>query len=137
MHIARTGDDTSGRRWERTRKMGINTLAFRLGQHRTFFDIDADWVGVTGEIPWELNRAWAELLSRSGTPFFASIQPDVLTSKQSAEMKGFFAAASVQESGIEPIGEQYSTAPDCWRTENGEKLTFNWYELDGATPDFL
>ena len=28
MHMNRTGDDTSGLNWERTRSMGINTLAF-------------------------------------------------------------------------------------------------------------
>ena len=33
MHVYRTGDDTSGKNWERTRKMGVNTLAFRLPQH--------------------------------------------------------------------------------------------------------
>ncbi|MDR3718944.1 MAG: hypothetical protein P4K98_09090, partial [Bryobacteraceae bacterium] len=31
--MQRIGDDTSGREWPRTRKMGINTLAFRLAQH--------------------------------------------------------------------------------------------------------
>lgn len=58
MHINRTGDDTSGLTWERTRRMGINTLAFRLPQHKTFFDVDADCVGIAGNIPWKLNRQW-------------------------------------------------------------------------------
>lgn len=40
--IQRTGDDTSGRVWERTRRMGVNTLAFRLPQHGTFFASDPD-----------------------------------------------------------------------------------------------
>ena len=35
--VQRTGDDTSGRDWNRTRRMGVNTLAFRLPQHRNFF----------------------------------------------------------------------------------------------------
>ena len=35
--LQRTGDDTSGEHWERTRKMGVNTLAFRLAQNGTFF----------------------------------------------------------------------------------------------------
>lgn len=29
MEINRTGDDTSGVEWERTRQRGVNTLAFR------------------------------------------------------------------------------------------------------------
>ena len=50
MHLNRTGDDTSGRIWERTRRMGVNTLAFRLPQHNTFYHIDADCVGIFGMI---------------------------------------------------------------------------------------
>ena len=49
--VQRTGDDTSGRDWSRTRKMGVNTLAFRAAQHGLFFDIDADCVGITKAIP--------------------------------------------------------------------------------------
>jgi alpha-galactosidase len=40
--IQRTGDDTSGRVWERTRRMGINTLAGRLPQNGVFFACDPD-----------------------------------------------------------------------------------------------
>ena len=60
--VQRTGDDTSGRDWSRTRKMGINTLAFRAAQQGAFFDVDADCVGVTKQIPWSLNRTnyWDE-----------------------------------------------------------------------------
>lgn len=72
MHLNRTGDDTSGRIWERTRRMGVNTLAFRLPQHNTFYHIDADCVGIFGMIPWEKNRQWADVLAKSGTPLFVS-----------------------------------------------------------------
>jgi alpha-galactosidase len=34
--LQRIGDDTSGRDWNRTRKMGVNTLAFRAPQHGAF-----------------------------------------------------------------------------------------------------
>ena len=54
--IQRTGDDTSGREWERTRKMGINTLAFRMCQHNKFYIVDADCVGITNCIEWKKNR---------------------------------------------------------------------------------
>ncbi|WP_125917235.1 hypothetical protein [Hymenobacter coccineus] len=39
--LSRTGDDTSGQEWDRTRKMGVNTLGFRLVQHNQFFAVDA------------------------------------------------------------------------------------------------
>ena len=40
VHIYRTGDDTSGKEWDRTRKMGVNTLAFRLAQNEAFYMCD-------------------------------------------------------------------------------------------------
>src|SRR5205814_2897866 len=51
--IQRSGDDTSGRIWERTRRMGINTLAFRQPQHKTFFMADPDCAAHTRHTPWE------------------------------------------------------------------------------------
>lgn len=56
MHINRTADDTSGKCWERTRRIGINSLAFRLSQHRKFYEIDTDCVGIGGPIGWNDNR---------------------------------------------------------------------------------
>lgn len=56
MHINRTVDDTSGKCWERTRRIGINSLAFRLSQHRKFYEIDTDCVGIGGPIGWNDNR---------------------------------------------------------------------------------
>src|SRR4030088_3315867 len=45
--LNRIGDDTSGKDWERTRKMGVNTLGFRIAQHNSFYATDGDCVGLT------------------------------------------------------------------------------------------
>ena len=50
--ICRIGDDTSGTEWSRTRKMGVNSLAFRGAQHGAFYVADPDCVGVTTAVPW-------------------------------------------------------------------------------------
>jgi alpha-galactosidase len=71
----RTGDDVSGKVWERTRRMGINTLAFRLPQHRSFFALDPDCMPITTETPWSCNRQWLDLVARSGTVLLVSPQP--------------------------------------------------------------
>lgn len=76
MDIQRTGDDTSGREWERTKNYGINTLAFRMMQHNAFYSVDADCVGITNEVAWEKNRQWLDVLAKSGTPLFVSIAQD-------------------------------------------------------------
>src|SRR5438270_8322197 len=80
--ICRIGDDTSGIEWARTRKMGVNTLAFRGVQHGAFYVADADCVGVTNAVPWALNRQWLDLLARSGTMLFVSLAPDALGKPQ-------------------------------------------------------
>ena len=136
MQLARIGDDTSGKAWERTRKMGINCLAFRLCQHGTFFDVDADCLGVTGTINWQQNRQWAELLAKSGTPLFASIKPGILSEKEFADMKEFFALSAEQKIQAEPLDWLTSPAPEHWKFDDCEQR-FSWYEDIGATPDFI
>ena len=72
VHINRTGDDTSGREWERTRRLGVNTMAFRLCQNNRFYVADADCAGITPAVPWSYNKQWVRLLGESGTPLFVS-----------------------------------------------------------------
>lgn len=130
MHLNRTGDDTSGVRWERTRRMGVNTLAFTLPQHNRFFAIDADCIGITGEIPWTLNSRWLKLLANSGTPLFASIKPGVLTDGQKQELKAAFRLASLQGSQPEPLDWTGNTCPARWDF-GGEPQHFLWTPADG------
>ena len=54
--VSRTGDDTSGKEWDRVRKMGVNTLAFRMPQHGAFFAADADCVGQTAAELYSLGQ---------------------------------------------------------------------------------
>lgn len=135
MHLSRTGDDTSGVRWDRTRTMGVNTLAFRLCQHETFFAVDADCLGVAGPIPWELNREWAELLAKSGTPFFASIKPGILNPREWEETRRLFAIASRPQAAAEPLDWMDTAVPARWRFADGE-TRYAWFEKTGTVPDF-
>ena len=125
MEANRTGDDTSGVEWERTRKMGVNTLAFRMPQHGTFFGADADCVGITQKIPWEKNRQWMELLSVSGTPFFVSVKPGTLTFSQENELKAAYRKASVNTRTAVPLDWKENSQPRKWSTYEGIK-EFIW-----------
>ena len=118
--LQRTGDDTSGREWERTRKMGVNTLAFRMPQHNAFYCCDADCAGVTAFIDWKLNKEWLRLLAVSGTPLFVSADPDTVTPEQKREMKAAFRTALEVAAPAEPINWQDTTCPDRWLTAKGE-----------------
>lgn len=132
MHINRTGDDTSGKTWERTRRMGINTLAFRLPQHRKFYEVDADCVGIDGPIDWKFNRQWAELLSESGTPLFISARPGLLNDEEKKELRQIMLTASVQPHHLIPADWEHTDCPEKW-VDKGNHLNkkYSWYEASG------
>lgn len=131
MHMSRTGDDTSGLNWERTRRMGINTLAFRLPQHRTFFDVDADCVGIAGNIPWNLNRQWADVLAESGTSLFISVKPGILSEEEIAELRKIMIKASTQTCHKVPVDWMDTDCPEIW-ADGQEQVEYNWYEEAGS-----
>ncbi|MCX7986349.1 MAG: hypothetical protein N2662_05375, partial [Bacteroidales bacterium] len=101
--LNRIGDDTSGIEWERTLKMGVNTLAFRGAHHGIFYSADSDCVGLTNKIPWEKNKQWMDLLAKSGTPLFISAQPEATGREQRIVIKECFSLASTNLPIAEPI----------------------------------
>jgi alpha-galactosidase len=131
--IQRTGDDTSGRDWSRTRKMGVNTLAFRGAQHRSFFDVDADCAGITKAIPWSLNKQWLDLLARSGTALFVSAAPDAVGPEQQAALKDAFLLASQPQSVAEPLDWLETNEPQRWHLQ-GKDASFDWFTDDLSLP---
>jgi alpha-galactosidase len=131
--MQRIGDDTSGRDWNRTRKMGVNPLAFRGPQNNAFFAVDADCVGITKQIPWSLNRQWLDLLSQSGAPLFVSAAPDAIGPEQtSAIQNAFSVAATIRPTG-EPLDWLRNNEPERWRL-NGKAVEYNWFGEEGASP---
>lgn len=131
-HINRTGDDTSGVEWQRTRQMGVNTLAFRLCQNGRFFAADADCVGfIPGKIDWALNAQWATLLAHSASPFFISCPDGGLTDEQFEYMKKLYAVAAEGKDELAPLDWEYTSAPARYRL-NGEEVTFDWFPVSGG-----
>jgi alpha-galactosidase len=131
--LQRIGDDTSGRDWNRTRKMGVNTLAFRAPQHGTFFAVDADCVGLTKQIPWTLNRQWLDLLGRSGTPLFVSAAPDALGPEQRTAIRQAFTSASTPMPLLEPVDWLRNSEPQEWILR-GQRATYHWFGAEGVSP---
>ena len=127
-HINRTGDDTSGTDWNRTRRMGVNTLAFRLCQNNAFYMVDADCAGfIKGYIPFSLNKKWVELLAKSGTPLFISAPNGAFDDEEFAYMKEMYKIASLQENVAIPLDFTYNATPALWSID-GEQHEFNWWE---------
>jgi len=131
--LQRTGDDTSGRDFHRTRRMGVNTLAFRGPQHGAFFALDADCAPITPDVPWELASRWLDLVARSGTALFVSPDPKALNAENRAAIKQAFATAARPQPLAEPLDWLETTTPGAWRIQ-GKTVNYDWYGEEGATP---
>jgi alpha-galactosidase len=123
--LNRIGDDTSGNEWERTRKMGVNTLAFRGIHHGAFYAADADCVGITKNVSWERTERWLQLVARSGTPLFISAQPEATGPVQLKSIKECFHLASQDLPLGEPLDWMETPVPGKWKL-NGKIESFDW-----------
>lgn len=124
VELNRTGNDTSGREWDPTRKNGVNTLAFRFAQNEAFYMCDADCVGIKDNIiPWEKNKQWLHLLSYSNTPLFVSCT-DNLTDEQKADLREAY-KVNQKEFSFRPIDVYENRVPTVWEID-GETVEYNW-----------
>ncbi|HEY1501889.1 MAG TPA: hypothetical protein VGF88_20110 [Acidobacteriaceae bacterium] len=130
----RIGDDTSGTTWERTRRMGVNTLGMRLPQHRTFFWVDPDCVALTTDIDWSYTRQWLDIVSRSGVSLFISPGPGAVGPEQVAALKDAFHL--VGESHGYPEDWLDTTSPRQWQFSSGSSrpTRYDWCGPAGSFP---
>jgi alpha-galactosidase len=133
--IQRTGDDTSGKVWERTRRMGVNTLAFRLPQHESFFTLDADCVAITAAVPWPLTRQWLDVVARSRTALFVSAAAEATGEEQKKALGEAFSVATSADPSSEPSDWFQDTTPESWTDGRGKsEKRYEWSAPDGAYP---
>ena len=131
--LQRIGDDTSGQDFNRTRRMGVNTIAFRAPQHEAFFAVDADCVPITPQIPWALGSRWLDLVARSGTPLFVSADARATGAEQKQALKKAFADAARPLPLCEPLDWLETTVPRRWRLQGGT-VEYDWCGPEGASP---
>ena len=126
--LQRVGDDTSGRDWRWTRDHGVNSLAFRAIQDRTFFALDADCCGLAsaGAIDGRLNGQWLDLLGRSGTALFVSWRRQLADAPFRTALRAAFARASVGRETGEPLDWTETPHPMRWRFADGVGV-YDWH----------
>ena len=129
VHLGRTGADVNGKVWDITRRMGVNTLAFRMMQHNAFFAVDADCVGITGLVPWHFTRQWLDILAKSGTPMFVSCKPGVLSDAENEELRQAFARNALQRDTLIPLDWMENICPERWLL-NGQEIAYDWFGDD-------
>ncbi|MGA8090258.1 MAG: hypothetical protein WCA10_23500 [Terracidiphilus sp.] len=129
---SRTGDDVSGKEWERTRRTGINTLAFRGPQHKTFYSLDADCVAITPDVPWSLTRQWLQAVADSGTVLLISPDPRAIGHEQKQSLREAFERC-VAKPASEPLDWMQTRTPACWRTSAATQ-NYEWIAEEGESP---
>ncbi len=125
--LCRIGDDTSGEQWDRNWQYGVNALAFRAPQQGAFYAADPDMVALAkaGAIPWEKNKQWMELASRSGTVFFVSWKVDLMDDAIKTALREAFAAAAKPQPLARPLDWMDTRVPTRWSL-GGQDVTFSW-----------
>ncbi len=124
--LARTGDDTSAREWERTPKMGVNTLAFRVAQNKAFYMVDADCVGILNDLtPWEKNRQWLQLLSFSNTPLFVSCTDEIPENCKEDLRTAYKVFNEEKPHEFEPLNFYEEKIPTKWKID-GKIVEYDW-----------
>jgi alpha-galactosidase len=129
---SRTGDDVSGKEWERTRRTGLNTLAFRMPQHKIFYSLDADCVAVTPDVPWSMSRQWLEVVATSGSVLLISPDPKAIGKEQQSALREAFERC-VHRPNSEPLDWIETRSPQAWRSSVGPD-TYNWVLEEGESP---
>lgn len=127
---SRIGDDVSGKDWERTRKMGVNTLAFRLPQHGEFFCVDADCIPLTKEVEWNCTRRWLQLVASTGSTLIVSADSSLVGGEQKAAIREAFALAVSSNAKSTPLDWMDSRTPARWSGES----SYQWDSPEGADP---
>jgi alpha-galactosidase len=107
--------------------MGINTLAFRMMQHKAFFALDADCVGLTEAVPLEYNLRFMDILSKSGTPLFVSMEKSMVHGRTERLIAEAFARNAEKQytDELEPVDWLRTTCPRKWRL-NGDEVSYDW-----------
>jgi len=124
--IHRIGQDTSGYAWYKTRRYGVNTLAYRLCQNDTFFKADADCACFTKHVPTDKNILFADLIARTNSALFISAAPDILKAKDIDRLIEIYRISSKGQTEAEPLD---------WLT-NPFPALFRWNDLDIQYPWF-
>lgn len=126
VHINRTGADINGKDWDITRRMGVNSLAFRMMMDGAFFKTDGDCVGITGQLPWKQIEQWMRILAVSGTPMFVSCRPGALDENQVSVLREAYQINSRQNDSLIPLDWMENICPERWLL-NGKEITFDWF----------
>lgn len=126
--IQRSGNDTSGRHFEFTRRYGVHSM-MRLPQNNAFFKTDPDCAAFTEKVSKKLNLDFLEMAAMTGSATFASVTPGILNAQEEKRLQEIFAIAdSIQYKDYATISDWTKTAAPSQFCFKGKLYNYNWYE---------
>ncbi len=126
--IQRSGNDTSGRHFEFTRRYGVHSMV-RAPQNNAFFKTDPDCAAFTEKVSIPLNLDFLEMAAITGSATFASVTPGILNSTQEKRLQEIFAIAdSIEYKDYATVCDWTRTAVPSEFNYLGKTYNYNWYK---------
>lgn len=129
----RTGNDTSGRSFEWTRRTGVNSV-MRLPLNDTFYRADPDCAAFTERVDASLNLDYLEMCAYTGMTTLASVTPGILTDAEMKRINEIYKVADKDEHRLGIKNFDKTANPNVFVSEDGsiEKI-YDWESAyDGA-----
>ena len=131
--IQRSGNDTSGRHFEFTRRFGVHSMV-RAPQNNAFFKTDPDCAAFTEKVSKELNFNFLEMAAITGAATLASVTPHILNSAEEKRLQQIFAIADkIKYEDYATVSDWDHTAVPSKFNYLGKEYNYNWYkDYEGA-----
>ncbi len=124
--VQRIGQDTSGRKWELTRRYGVHCLTYRHPQNDTFFRTDADCACFTKNVPTDKNILFADLIARCNSALFISAAPNILQPNDIDRLIEIYRISSLGRDEAEPLDWLTNPVP-CEFKWNDITMRYPWF----------
>lgn len=124
----RTGNDTSGRSYEWTRKVGINTM-MRLPLNDTFYRVDPDCAAFTEQVDADANLDFLEMCALTGVTTLASVTPGILTPAQMKRINEIYRIAGRDDCRYAIADYDRNASPDTFVSQRGDVRVFDWERI--------
>ena len=127
----RIGNDTSGRSFEWTRRLGVNSV-MRLPLNDSLYRADPDCAAFTERVDPSLNLDYLEMCAITGMTTLASVTPGILTEEQMKRINEIYLLADRDEDRYGIVSYDKMASPEVF--SNGEAIRkFDWESAyDGA-----
>ena len=124
--IQRTGNDSSGRTFEWTRRHSVNAV-MRLPMNKTFFMVDPDCAAFTEQVSADINLDFLEMCAITGMTTLASVTPGILKDGEMKRINEIYKIADKAncEYGIKNYSK--TANPEIFVSEDKTKIReFDW-----------